>query len=84
MKKTSRSALPTSPTQTPMLYRIASVKELLQVSQATIYRMVARGELELVRLSLRSSRITSASVARVIEGRQKTAQLSEKFRPRRE
>lgn len=55
----------------PMLYRISSVMSLLEISHATVYRMVGRGELELVRLSARSSRITSDSVAKVVAGRQK-------------
>lgn len=50
----------------PLLYRISRAMQELAVSRTTIYRMVARGELELVRLGARSSRITSASVARLI------------------
>lgn len=53
----------------PMLYRISSVMALLEVSHATVYRMIGRGELELVRISARSSRITSESVARVVASR---------------
>lgn len=53
----------------PALYRISSVMSLLEVSHATVYRMVGRGELELVRLSARSSRITAESVAKVISGK---------------
>ena len=52
--------------RTPMLYKITSVMELLEISHATVYRMVASGQLELVKLSARSSRITSASVARIL------------------
>lgn len=55
----------------PLLYRISSVMALLEVSHATVYRMVGRGELELVRLGARSSRITSQSVAKVVAGREK-------------
>jgi predicted DNA-binding transcriptional regulator AlpA len=55
-----------------MLYRISSVMALLEVSHATVYRMIGRGELELVRLSARSSRITSESVAKVVAGRSKS------------
>lgn len=57
----------------PLLYRISSVMTLLEVSHATIYRMVGRGESELVRLSARSSRITSESVAKVVAGRDKSS-----------
>jgi predicted DNA-binding transcriptional regulator AlpA len=62
----------------PLLYRISSVMSLLEISHATVYRMVNRGELELVRLSARSSRITSDSVAKVVAGRQRTAEDGEK------
>jgi predicted DNA-binding transcriptional regulator AlpA len=55
--------------RTPLLYRISSVMALLEISHATVYRMVANGELELIKLSTRASRITSASVARVLEDR---------------
>ncbi|MES2902126.1 MAG: helix-turn-helix domain-containing protein [Pseudomonadota bacterium] len=53
----------------PLLYKISSVMALLEISHATVYRMVATGELELVKLSTRASRITSASVARILEKR---------------
>lgn len=64
-------SLPTlsRPERTPLLYRISSVMELLEISHATVYRMVANGELELIKLSTRASRITSASVARVLDDR---------------
>ena len=55
--------------RTPMLYKITSVMALLEISHATVYRMVANGELELIKLSPRASRITSTSVARVIADR---------------
>jgi predicted DNA-binding transcriptional regulator AlpA len=77
IKTRPETAVKTKPTEsdayarTPMLYRISSVMTLLEVSHATVYRMVGRGELELVRLSARSSRITSESVAKVVAGRGK-------------
>jgi predicted DNA-binding transcriptional regulator AlpA len=46
----------------PLLYKVSSVMALLQVSHATVYRLVASGELTLVKLSPRASRITSESV----------------------
>jgi predicted site-specific integrase-resolvase len=52
--------------QTPLLYKISSVMELLQISHATVYRLVASGELKLVKLSSRASRITSDSVTRLL------------------
>jgi predicted DNA-binding transcriptional regulator AlpA len=53
----------------PLLYKISSVMDLLQVSHATVYRLVASGELKLVKLSTRASRITSESVSNLL-GRQ--------------
>ena len=49
--------------QIPLLYKISSVMELLQVSHATVYRMVANGELKLVKLSSRASRMTASCAA---------------------
>ena len=57
------------PERTPTLYRIASVMAMLEVSHATIYRMVERKELELVKISARSSRITAKSLARFLADR---------------
>ncbi|MQA40424.1 helix-turn-helix transcriptional regulator [Rugamonas aquatica] len=57
------------PERIPMLYKITSVMALLEISHATVYRMVANGELDLIKLSSRASRITSASVARVLANR---------------
>lgn len=50
----------------PLLYKISSAMAKLEVSRATIYRMVERGELDLIKISVGASRITSASVARLI------------------
>ncbi len=55
----------------PVLFRISSVMTMLEVSHATVYRMIGRGELELVLISTRSSRITSESVAKLVAGRRK-------------
>lgn len=52
--------------QAPLLYKISSVMDLLQVSHATVYRLVASGELKLVKLSSRASRITSESVTNLL------------------
>lgn len=68
-RKQIDSAPKLQPERTPMLYKITSVMALLEISHATVYRMVANGELELIKLSSRASRITSASVARVIADR---------------
>ncbi|MYM71175.1 helix-turn-helix domain-containing protein [Duganella sp. FT134W] len=69
MKKPPQIPATSKPERTPLLYKISSVMALLEISHATVYRMVANGELELIKLSTRSSRITSASVARVLEDR---------------
>jgi predicted DNA-binding transcriptional regulator AlpA len=53
----------------PLLYRISTVMRMLDISHSTVYRMVASGELNLVKLSVHASRITSASVTRVLAGR---------------
>jgi len=50
----------------PLLYKISSVMDLLQVSHATVYRLIACGELKLVKLSSRASRITSESVTNLL------------------
>jgi predicted site-specific integrase-resolvase len=50
----------------PLLYKISSVMDLLQISHATVYRLVASGELKLVKLSTRASRITSESVSNLL------------------
>lgn len=52
--------------ETPLLYKISSVMDLLQISHATVYRLVASGELKLVKLSTRASRITSESVSNLL------------------
>ncbi len=49
-----------------LLYRISSVMEKLQVCRATVYRMVKRGELEMVHFGPKASRITAESVHRLI------------------
>ncbi|MFC5460522.1 helix-turn-helix transcriptional regulator [Massilia niabensis] len=53
----------------PLLYRIQTVMHLLDISHATVYRLIAKGDLELVKLGSRTSRITSASVERMISAR---------------
>ena len=52
-----------------MLYRISSAMEYLQVSRTSIYRLLARGDLELVKIGARTSRITSDSLLRVMSGK---------------
>lgn len=47
------------------LYRVSNAMKLLDVCRATIYRMVNRGELEVVKVG-RATRITSSSLDRII------------------
>jgi excisionase family DNA binding protein len=49
----------------PALYKVTNAMKRLDVCRATIYRMAARGELELVKVG-RATRITSSSLDRVI------------------
>lgn len=48
--------------QQPILYRINDATKQLGISRATLYRMVNAGDLELVKISIRASGITSASI----------------------
>lgn len=53
--------------QTPAkLYRIADAMEILSVSKATLYRMVAAGTLRLVKIGPSGSRITAESIDALI------------------
>jgi len=55
------------------LYKVTSAMKKLDVCRATIYRMASRGELELVKLSERATRVTAASIERAIAaGKAKT------------
>ncbi|CAD6548847.1 hypothetical protein LMG28727_04899 [Paraburkholderia kirstenboschensis] len=47
---------------TPRLYRITDVMTLLNVSRATVYRLVDAGRLTKISLGYRTSRITAESV----------------------
>ncbi|WP_084386331.1 helix-turn-helix transcriptional regulator [Castellaniella caeni] len=55
------------PTSSPLLYRICVAENKLGVSRSTIYRLVNEGQLELIKIGSRSSRITAASVHALIE-----------------
>jgi len=48
------------------LYKVSTVMKKLDVCRATIYRMAARGELELVKIGQRATRITGESIDRAI------------------
>jgi len=49
------------------LYKVTSAMKKLDVCRATIYRMAARGELVLVKISERATRVTAESIQRAIE-----------------
>ncbi len=51
----------------PLLYRINVAEAKLGVSRATIYRLAKEGTLELVKIGKRSSGITAASIAAMID-----------------
>ena len=72
MVSTSTPPIPQSLPGSALLYRIPIAETKLGVSRSTIYRLVNEGELELVKVGKRSSRITAASVHALIE-RQKAA-----------
>ncbi len=48
------------------LYKVTSAMKKLDVCRATIYRMANRGELELVKLGERATRVTAESIERAI------------------
>lgn len=52
------------------LYKVSSAMKKLDVSRATIYRLVGRGELEIVKIGT-STRVTGASIDRLISGKGK-------------
>lgn len=53
------------------LYKVSSAMKKLDVCRATIYRMAARGELDLVKISERATRVTAESMERAIAGGKK-------------
>jgi len=52
--------------QTQSLYKVSSAMKKLDVCRATIYRMAARGELEIVKIGQRATRVTAESIERAI------------------
>lgn len=48
------------------LYKVSSAMKKLDVCRATIYRMAGRGELQLVKISERATRVTAESIEKVI------------------
>ena len=59
--------VPTEQANGPLLYQINVAEAKLGVSRATIYRLAKEGTLELVKIGKRSSGITAASIAAMIE-----------------
>lgn len=55
------------------LYKVSTAMAMLDVCRATIYRMIGRGELERVDIGQRATRITAASIERVIANGKKEA-----------
>jgi len=53
-----------------ILYKVASAMKKLDVSRATIYRLVGRGELEVIKIGT-ATRVTGASIDRLIAGKPK-------------
>ncbi|MDP9645870.1 helix-turn-helix transcriptional regulator [Paraburkholderia caledonica] len=51
----------------PLIYRISIAMGKLGVSRATIYRLVGRGELKLVRFGKKASGVTAESVQAFIQ-----------------
>lgn len=47
-------------------YKITSAMKKLDVCRATIYRMAARGEIDIVKLRLRCTTVTAESIERAI------------------
>lgn len=72
MVSTSTPPIPQPIHSNALLYRISIAETKLGVSRSTIYRLVNEGELELVKISKRSSGITAASLHALIE-RNKTS-----------
>jgi predicted DNA-binding transcriptional regulator AlpA len=52
--------------QTQSLYKVSSAMKKLDVCRATIYRMAGRGELDLVKIGQRATRVTAESIERAI------------------
>ncbi|MFA7437089.1 helix-turn-helix transcriptional regulator [Castellaniella sp.] len=67
MTSTLTAQFPQPPTSTTLLYRICVAERKLGVSRSTIYRLVNEGQLELVKIGKRSSRITAVSLDALIE-----------------
>lgn len=53
-------------TQAQTLYKVSSAMKKLDVCRATIYRMAGRGELDLVKIGQRATRVTAESIERAI------------------
>jgi excisionase family DNA binding protein len=51
----------------PLIYRISTAMSKLGVSRATIYRLVGRGELTIVRFGKKASGITAESIHAFIQ-----------------
>jgi predicted DNA-binding transcriptional regulator AlpA len=59
----------------PTTYRINIAMAKLGISRSTLYRLVDKGHLELIKISARASGITATSFAAYIEQQQAAARL---------
>ena len=57
----------------PSAHKISTACEKLAVSRTTIYRMAKAGKLQLIKLSGGATRVTDASLRRVLQGNQGTS-----------
>ncbi|KVC69391.1 transcriptional regulator [Burkholderia ubonensis] len=55
-------------TTSKKLYRISAVMGMLSISRTTVYRLVDKGKLKLVKIGERSSGITAKSVEAIMAG----------------
>lgn len=60
----------------PTTYRVNVAMAKLGVSRSTLYRLVDKGHLELIKISARASGITASSFTAYIEQQQAAARLS--------
>lgn len=61
---------------TPTTYRVNVAMAKLGVSRSTLYRLVDRGHLELIKISARASGITASSFSAYIEKQQAIARTA--------
>lgn len=60
-----QTSRPTPAAEPQLVYKISSAMAKLDCSRATIYRLIARGDLTKIKLGARGTRITCESVERL-------------------